>query len=222
MLLTSKHRGLCVTCLHPPLTCYCEEIQRFDSKIKFVILIHGREAKKRIATGRMSHLCLENSLLLDGYNYTNDQRVNDILNNPNYHCVILYPSSDATRIDSLPPNERIRLFPREKELVIFVVDGTWITARKTLSRSENIKALPRICFEPQTPSRFRVRLQPKENFCSTLEAIHQTIELLGETRGFDIQSRTHDGLLNVFNKMVEQQITLSQQPKRYCLWRRPN
>jgi DTW domain-containing protein YfiP len=87
-----------------------------------------------------------------------------------------------------------------------------------MQRSANLQKLPRICFQPARPSNFRVRKQPQENFFSTIEAIHETIELIGPARGFDPSSRRHDSLLRVFDTMVDQQIALSGQPKRYCQW----
>jgi DTW domain-containing protein YfiP len=190
----------------------------FDPKIRFVILIHGREAQKRIATGRMSHLCLQNSLLLSGYDYSRDDRVNSILEDDKFFPVILYPGKDSLNLTERTREERNAMFPAGRELVVFVIDGTWITARKTLQRSKNLRALPQVSFTPSRPSRFRVRKQPKPNFFSTLEAIHQTIELVGEGRGFDLSSRSHDALLHVFDQMVEQQLELSSRPKLYCQW----
>ena len=70
----------------------------------------------------------------------------------------------------------------------------------------NLLALPRICFTPQKPSNFRVRKQPNSNCYSTIEAIHHTIDLLGDTQGFETKNRQHDGLLSVFNFMVENQL----------------
>lgn len=212
-------RDLCLTCRRPLLTCYCDHLRSFDPKIQFVILIHPREAKKKIATGRMSHLCLERSQLISGYDYSEDQRVNALLQDPENCPVILYPGKDSRNLSEMPPEERVFLFPEKKNLVVFVIDGTWITARKTLQRSKNLQNIRQICFTPGRPSRFRVRKQPKPNFFSTLEAIHQTIELLAGATGFDLSTRRHDSLLAVFDQMVDQQIELSSRPKLYCQWK---
>lgn len=216
--LETSERGLCLACLRPPLTCYCEKLRPFDPGMDFVILIHGREAQKRIATGRISHLTLTGSRLLQGYDYSEDKRVNALLRDPARHCLVLYPGEDSLNLSATPAPERAALVPKGKRLTVFVIDGTWHTARKTMARSRNLAPLPRICFAPERPSRFRVRKQPRENFCSTVEAIHETIELLGPAAGFDLAPRKHDALLDVFDHMVEQQLVLSAQPKRYCLW----
>jgi DTW domain-containing protein len=204
-----QHNGIrfiCRRCWQPDFTCYCEHLQRFDPKIRFVILIHPLEARKRIATGRMTHLTLENSLLIEGHEYTNNDKVNSIIEDPKNHVVILYPGRNSTNLSSLDIETRSQLFPEDKELVIFVIDGTWNTARKTMHLSLNFKNLPRICFSPPYPSRFRIRKQPASECFSTIEAVHHTIELLGPSRGFNVSDRTHHSLLNVFDKMVEQRL----------------
>jgi DTW domain-containing protein YfiP len=206
-----KYRDLCMSCRQPLFACYCALIRSFDPGIHFVILTHHIEVKRRIATGRMAHLCLKNSLLIQGEDYSEDGRVNELIDDPQNHCMILYPKGHTKNVTHLAPAERKEIFASGKRPILFVIDGTWNTARKTMYRSKNLKALPRICFTPPGPSHFRIRVQP-DSFCySTLEAIHHTIELLGDSRGFDISSGAHDQLLELFNRMVEQQLSLRQQ-----------
>ncbi len=203
---TKRFRTLCGTCLQPERTCYCAHIQAFDPGLRFVILIHPIERRRRIATGRMSHLCLKNSKLIAGHDYTYNTSVNRLLADTYSHSVILYPGPQSENLSHHTPAQIDGLFPPGKTLNIFVIDGTWNTARKMLRYSENLKSLPRICFTPTRPSNFRVRKQPKPECYSTLEAIHHTLELLGPSRGFDIASGRHHNLLYVFDKMVEQQL----------------
>ena len=200
------YRVLCLRCLQPEFGCYCEHVQSFDPKIKFVILIHPIEVKRRIATGRMSHLVLKNSLLITGQDYSQNQAVNDIINNPKYDPVVLYPGPQALNISNLDASEKEKIFKSDREPVIFVIDGTWNTARKTMWQSQNLRALPKICFTPEHLSQFRVRKQPDPHCFSTIEAIHHTIELMGTSQGFKPETREHDKLIFVFNKMVERQL----------------
>jgi DTW domain-containing protein YfiP len=200
------YRILCMTCIQPQFSCYCSHIQKFDSKIDFVILIHPIEVRRRIATGRMSHLVLENSSLIMGQNYSANSAVNRLISDPDYHSVILYPGQKSQNLSDMSDDQRTNLFPKSKKLRIFVIDGTWATARKMVRLSENLNRLPRICFSPTTPSNFRVRKQPHAACYSTIEAIHHTIELVGKTQGFNQQSREHDKLLLVFDSMVERQL----------------
>jgi DTW domain-containing protein len=199
-------RQRCLTCWQPDFSCYCAQVQTFDCNVTFVILIHPMEARRRIATGRMSHLCLKNSYLLAGQDYSQNKTVNDLIDDPRNHCVTLYPGLRSVNLTQLEEEERTSLFPKDKKLVVFVIDGTWGTARKMMRLSTNVQNLPRICFTPDRLSNFRVRKQPKPECYSTVEAIHHTIELLGTSRGFNPETREHNKLLHVFDWMVESQL----------------
>jgi DTW domain-containing protein YfiP len=201
-----KYRDMCKVCTQPDFSCYCSQINTFDPNINFVILIHPIEVKRRIATGRMSHLLLQNSYLIKGQDYSNNDQVNDLINDTNYHSVILYPGQNSKNLSLMFNNEKQNLFPKNKKLRIFLIDGTWATAKKMIRQSKNLHTLPRICFSPTKASNFRVRKQPNPNCYSTIEAIHHTIELIGESRGFAVKSRGHDILLKVFDYMVERQL----------------
>ena len=200
------YREHCPVCIQPRTGCYCPHVQRFDPNISFVILIHPIEMRRRIATGRMSHLCLEQSHLISGQNYSDNEIVNGLIQDPQRHSVILYPGPDSQNLSSMPQDQRRELVPAGKKLTVFVIDGTWATAKKMMRESQNLRALPQICFAPEKPSTFRVRKQPSDLCYSTIEAIHQTIELLGDSQGFVTAQRWHDNLLEVFDVMVERQL----------------
>ncbi len=195
-----KFREMCLDCRQPEFNCYCDHVKSFDPGVKFVILTHPIEVRRRIATGRMSHLCLKNSELIVGHDYSKNQKVNVILENPDLHSVILYPGRQSLNISKWSGEEKRNLVPSNKKLAIFVIDGTWNTARKMMHLSKNLKNLPQICFTPERLSTFRVRKQPAPECVSTIEAIHQCIELLGT------ENREHDKLLDVFDQLVEQQL----------------
>lgn len=219
-----QYRILCVKCIQPDFSCYCKTVQPIHCPINFVILIHPIEAKRRIATGRMSHLCLESSHLINGQDFSENKQVNNLLEDPNYFSVLLYPGPNSTNLSELSEEKRNDFFQTDRKLRIFVVDGTWATARRTVRQSINLNKLPRISFRSSKTSNFRVRKQPKPHFFSTIEAIHQTIELLAPCKiGADIV-RSHDHLLEVFNGMVEKQLTFMNEAKlnlRRVSYRKP-
>lgn len=172
-----------------------------------MILIHPVEVRRRIATGRMAHLCLEDSHLIEGEDFSDDALVNRLIADPENQPVLLYPGEDSVNLSRLTPAERSEPFSTDKKLVIFVLDGTWATARNMLRKSSNLRTLPKVCFSLNTESTFRVRKQPAPGCYSTIEAVHQIIELLApqppDLSGGD---RKHDVLLRVFDRMVEQQL----------------
>jgi DTW domain-containing protein YfiP len=198
-------RGVCLRCLQPPKNCYCAKVQAFDPLIKFVILLHPIERRRRIATGRMAHLCLQNSELIAGHDFSKNNRLNQILGDPGLYCALLYPGPIHLNLSDLTQAERQRLSPPDKKLCIIVVDGTWHTARKMVRLSRNLQTLPQIAFTPKAPSRIRVRKQPRPECYSTIEAIHLTLELLRTDAGART-SAPHDHLLVAFDYLVEQQL----------------
>jgi DTW domain-containing protein YfiP len=199
-------RATCHQCRQSKFNCYCDHVQRFDPNMTFVILIHPVEVQRRIATGRMSHLSLENSYLIEGEDFSDHPVVNGLIDNPAHQCVMLYPGQGSLDLSELDDAERSAHFMPNKKLIVFVIDGTWATARKMVRHSRNLAALPRICFSLDQPSGFHVRKQPAAGCFSTIEAIHQVIELVGPCYQFPIAQRQHDSLLAVFERMVAQQL----------------
>lgn len=203
-------RTLCLRCHQPAPGCYCQGIRAFDPGFEVVILIHPIEFKRRIATGRMAHLCLKSSRLIRGQDFSDNVEVNALIHDPKRHCVILYPGIDALNLTPLSQSQRAAALHPEKSLCLFVIDGTWATAKKTLRQSRNLQNLSRICFSPEKPSIFQVRKQPQAGFVSSIEAVHQVIELLGESYGFDVRNRGHDHLLEIFQGMIRHQLKYTE------------
>ena len=173
-----------------------------------IILSQPREAKHRLGTGRMAHLCLSNSALIEGVDFTMDPRVNREIDDRLNFPVLLYPSNDSIDLSKLNRSERTALIPSRQRLVVFVVDGTWKSARKMIRSSQNLRRLTAISFAPVTPSAYLIRRQPRPQCYSTIEAIHQVIELFaagGKGRGAD--AGPHDNLLKVFASLVDRQLT---------------
>lgn len=205
-----KTRAFCWNCRQPESGCYCASVRAFDPQIEFVILIHKIEARRRIATGRMSHLLLKNSHLIEGSQFEDHPKVNQLIAREDATAVVLYPGPTALNLTHAS-TESLRLLTDPvaggKRLIVFVIDGTWATARRTMRLSGNLARLPRVCFDPVRKSAFEVRKQPADHCVSTLEAIHHTIELLGESQGFNTAERQHDHLLEIFAMMVNRQKT---------------
>lgn len=198
LLKNPTARPVCWTCRQAGAGCFCAHVKPFDPGVQFVILIHPIEARRRVATGRMAHLSLRGSILIEGVEFSGHPQIRELVSSPENHCVILYPGRNSTDLS----REGAAFIPDAKKLVVFVIDGTWATAGRMI-RSEDLRGLPSISFTPSTRSRFRVRRQPAAECLSTIEAIHRTIDLLGTTQD-------HDRLLTVFDKMVEFQLGFSE------------
>ncbi len=207
-------RRICVNCRKPVALCFCSLLRPFESKPEFVILIHRDEILKSVATGRMSHLSLTNSLFFKGTDFTHHEGVNKIIHDPNIFPVLLYPSFGATNLSELSSEKRSAFFPSDKRLVLFIIDATWGVSKRMRRLSQNLASLPAVCFTPPSKSRFIVRRQPHPKCYSTIESIHHIIELFnegGETR--------HRNLIDILDVMVAQQLFFeneTRQRRRAC------
>jgi len=99
------------------------------------------------------------------------------------------------------------LIAARPRLVIFVLDGTWKSARKMLRASPNLAVLPSLCFEPSAPSTYRIRRQPKPHCYSTIEAIHFVLDWFAPRENAGLAGAPgHDNLRAVFHAVIERQL----------------
>jgi len=193
-LVQKKYRVSCECCKKSSNTCYCKELIKYEPETKFVILIHKEEVRRSVATGRMAHLSLKGSVLFRGNNFTEHEELNQILQNPDYYSVLLYPGKKSETLSFLAQN-----IPSGRKLVVIILDATWHEARRMFRFSTNLHHLPMVSFTPETPSQFQVRKQPHSNCYSTIEAIQYVLRLLEP-------SRNYEGLLESFKFMVQTQL----------------
>jgi DTW domain-containing protein YfiP len=198
-------RERCFTCKLPFTICYCRLVKPFTAPALFVILIHRNESRRSVATGRMAHLCIKNSRLFEGTNFTHHEGVNEILANPKFHPVVLYPGQGS--VDVTEGINSPALIDPTKQLVVFLIDGTWSHARRIWRLSRNLHRLGQVRFTPTTPSRFKVRRQPRSYCYSTIEAIHFMIDRLPAA---NLESRPHQNLIEVFDFLVARQVRYAQ------------
>jgi len=158
----------------------------------------------------MAHLFLRESKLLIGTDYTKDPRFEALTRDQGMASLALFPGPLAINLSPLSPSQRAASLPLGRPLRVFVIDGTWNTAKKTLRRHPYLSQLPQIMFSPPFESRFRVRKQPFPGCLSTLEAIHHLIDLLGPVVGYNTGLREHDSMLETFDHLVDQQVAVME------------
>ena len=76
----------CLKCFRPISHCLCEYAKpEIDSGIKFVFLMHPKEARKqRTGTGRLSHIALKDSEILVGLDFSKDRRFMELINSDDF------------------------------------------------------------------------------------------------------------------------------------------
>ncbi|MEI7483037.1 MAG: tRNA-uridine aminocarboxypropyltransferase, partial [Elusimicrobiota bacterium] len=155
----SDNRAECYVCYRAKKHCLCSSIKPFSTRMRFVILMHAKEARKqKTGTARLAKLCLKNSELIIGIDFTRNDRVNALIQDHSYNPFVLYPGPEAVNFKT-PGNNILKT--EGKTPLIFVIDGTWACAKRLLSKSRNIRALPRISFSRSYISQFVIKKQPR-------------------------------------------------------------
>jgi DTW domain-containing protein len=210
-------REMCYRCFWPKALCWCGSIRPMETATRFVFLMHPMEFKRvKAGTGRLTHLCLENSELRVGVGFDGDAGVQSILADPSSYPVLLYPGPGAR---DLSRGELVAAELGGRRLVVFLLDATWACARKMLASSPSLQRLPRVMFTGAAPSRFVIKQQPQKECLSTLEATHELLVAL-ERSGLD-RYPLPDQLLDLFRRMQEHQLRCAADPELGGYRRRP-
>ena len=210
-------RPMCYQCFWPKAICWCASIRPMNTRTKFLFLMHPKEFKQEKAgTGRLTHLCLANSEIHMGVGFDDDAEVQLLINDPGYFPVLAYPGPKAL---NLSKGDLVASDLRDRQLLVLLLDATWIAARKMLRVSPSLQRLPRVMFNAGTPSRFVIKQQPQVGCLSTLETTHELLVAL-ERSGLDrYQDPTQ--LLGLFDRMQEFQIRCAADPARRGYRRQP-
>ena len=209
--------NLCLTCRRRLLTCVCAHLAPFQTKSRFVILMHPMEFKKeKVGTGRFSHLILKNSEIIVDVGFDENKRFLEVISDPNYKSVVLYPGDET--IDLSIPESKEKL--GEKPLQFIVIDGTWPCAKKMMKLTTSLHKVQRVSFNTMRISEFQVKHQPMPGCLSTVESIHQVLLDLNKL-GHENSQGKEENLMDVFRKTVQQQIELAQDPTRQGYRKKP-
>ncbi|AFM11973.1 tRNA-uridine aminocarboxypropyltransferase [Turneriella parva] len=206
--LPEKQRDLCLTCNRSRATCFCKYTQPFETRTRFLILMHPREFKRqRTGTGRVTHLSLLNSEILVGVDFSQHERLNQILQSADYFPALLFPVAES--LDAASPQFRAAALGRTP--LVIILDATWSSARKMLRSSANLQTLPRLSFTADNASRFVIKRQPRDFCLSTIEAAYRTLDALDSSGVEDLRGR-HSALMQTLDQIVEFQLRCTADP----------
>lgn len=204
----------CYKCHRLQKLCLCHLIIPFDTQFRFVILMHPMEAKKeKIGTGRVCLAGLKNSQMIMGIDFTDDSEVNDLINDPNNACYTLYPGEKAINVSEGDVSLLKNQIDSKKNIIVFLIDGTWPCAKKMMKLSKNINSLPRVSFTPKNESIFEIKEQPADYCLSTLESIHFFIQECNR-RELERTQNAEDNLIDVFKSMIKYQVECAVDPTK--------
>lgn len=206
-------REKCYTCYRPLSSCMCKYIHPFETKTKFVILMHPKEFKKvKNNTGYFTKVSLKNAELFVGIDFSNNRRINEII--ARYESFILFPSEDALNLSETNPKTMVK---ETKEIAIFLIDSTWACTKKMFKESTNLQNLKHMSFDISRVSQYDIKEQPQENYLSTIESTHVVLELLNRWKIENIQEEHLSGFLNPFFKMIKYQKELIANPRSHAV-----
>ncbi|WP_299592913.1 tRNA-uridine aminocarboxypropyltransferase [uncultured Microbulbifer sp.] len=181
-------RETCPSCQRPLKVCYCGALVHIPNRIRVLILQHPLEQKHPFNTGRMAHLCLDNSELIVAEQLTS----NDLVRLLKPRSALLYPSLPwLPDVEALEPGTASA--GALEQLV--VIDGTWRKAKKMLHLHPLLQRLPRVSFEGVLNSNYQVRHSSLENSLSTIESIARALGQLDPEQDYQ-------AMLKPFERMV--------------------
>ena len=182
---------------------FCESVQ---TQTKFVILMHPKEFKKvKNNTGHFTHQSLKNSELFVGIDFSEHTRINEII--ASHDSYILFPSPNAVNLTNEYPKRS------DKPLAIFLIDSTWACTKKMFCESKNLNCLKHMSFTTTKTSQYEIKVQPDENYLSTIESTLVVLELLNKWEIEKIAEEQIEGFLNPFREMIAYQKNLIANPK---------
>ena len=152
----------CPRCLFPQRVCLCAEIPTITTTTQIVILRHHLERTRSSNTGRLAHLALPNSLLLD-----HGGRLGPPVLPPLAQAWLLYPEGAPCETAPVP-------LPRQ----LIVLDATWSQARRMYRKVSALRGLPMLRLPDVPVPAARLRTSPGPGRVSTIEAIAGALRLL--------------------------------------------
>ena len=178
----------------------CEHINPIQTETKFVILMHPKEYKKtKNGTGHFTNLSLPNSEIHIGIDFTKNNRINELINNSENECYIIYPGKESINLNE-------KKIATQKNIVLFLIDSTWACSKKMIRESQNLIKLPKVSFTHTKKSMFRIKEQPADYCLSTMESTLCILELLNMHNIEKIKENAFKNFLKPFHQMIEYQI----------------
>jgi DTW domain-containing protein len=190
-------RATCAVCERPQAACICAAVERVESPVELLILMHPLEVAHAKNSGRLLHLCVAGSRIAVGEAF-DERELDAMLHEGGRQPVLLYPAASE-----VPPAAGARLAnPARVRLV--VIDATWRKSRKMLYMNPSLAALPRMALADVPESAYRIRKAHAPHQLSSCEAAAHALQQL-----------TGDGaacsrLLAAFERFVVQQAAFAQ------------
>lgn len=193
----------CYKCFKPLNSCLCKYTKELDTGVKFVFLMHPKEAKRtRTGTGNLSHISLKDSEIIVGLDFAQNVRLQQLVNDPQYFPVMMYPGQEAWNAH----REGFAAAVGNKTLLVIILDATWFCAKKMIEHNPFLLEFPRLSFYGDYRSIFTFKHEPKPECVSTIESCYYLIKEL-QTINMVNKELNPEPLMDVFKEMIKLQLT---------------
>lgn len=187
---------MCPTCGRPRSTCLCVWVRPTANTLPVLLLQHPLEVKQAKGSARLLALSLVRCRLEVGEAFE-AHALADWLAELGPTPVLLYPDTPA-----LPPGGLLTQDGVAPSGLV-VIDATWRKSLRMLHLSPALLALPRHALAAPPPSRYAIRVAPREEQRSTLEATCLALGVL--EKGLDGGGPPrYEPLLSAFDGFVAQ------------------
>ena len=151
----------CERCLLRRQFCLCAEVPVVETRTRVVILRHHSEVARSSNTGRLAHLALPNSEIVDHGGREGPTQLPSLEG-----AWLVYPIGEPTLVTpAVPPRQLVFL------------DATWSQARR-MFRKLPLRGVPILRLPDGPMPAARLRASPEEGHVSTIEAIARALRLV--------------------------------------------
>lgn len=179
-------RAECYRCARPLAQCVCGRMVPVENRTGVIVLQHAAERRHAKGTARLLRAGLARMTLHELWEGPEGWSAPVALP---AGCGLLYPSADAVDLGALgdaPP-------PRH----LVVLDGTWNQVHRLYRDNAWIRALPHYRLNPDAPSRYRIRKEPRAECLSSVEAVAAALALLEpDLEGLDALGASFDRMID--------------------------
>jgi len=163
----------CPRCLLLPRVCLCADIPTVVTRTRVVIVRHHLERWRSSNSGRLAHLALPNSEIVD---HGGQGGVAELP--PLAGAWLMFPEGEPAHAAPIPP-------PRQ----LIVLDATWSQARRMFRKLAGLRGLPILRLPDAPMPAARLRESPAPGRVSTIEAIARALRLLeGDTAAAPLEA----------------------------------
>lgn len=155
----------CARCLQR--VCLCSEVPTVNTRTRVVIVRHFLEQNRSSNSGRLAHLALPNSVIVD--HGANDETGRSI-------PAVLPPLDGGWLV--FPAGEPMTQVPVPPPAQLVVLDGTWSQARRMYRKLDALRGLPILRLPDMPMPAARMRASPGPGHVSTIEAIARALRIL--------------------------------------------